>query len=46
MLIGWGMGVAVAGGKGVRVCVASGTNVFVELGIMVGRMGIFTGAAA
>ncbi|MBK8421734.1 hypothetical protein [Candidatus Villigracilis saccharophilus] len=48
MLIGWGIGVAVAVavGKGVRVCVASGINVFVELGIMVGRMGIFAGAAA
>jgi hypothetical protein len=42
MLIGWGMGVAV--GNGVKVGVASGTNVFVELGIMVGRMGIFAGA--
>ena len=46
MLIGWGIGVAVAVGKGVRVCVASGISVFVELGIMVGRMGIFAGAAA
>ena len=47
MIIGWGMGVAVAVGKGVWVCVASETNVFVELGIMVGKtMGIFAGAAA
>jgi hypothetical protein len=37
------MGVAV--GNGVKVGVASGTNVFVELGIMVGKMGIFTGVA-
>jgi hypothetical protein len=36
------MGVAV--GNGVTVCVASGINVFVELGIMVGRMGMFAGA--